>query len=295
MPAKPWCVIYNPAAGKRRAEKRLASLRETWHARADFRPSLHPGHAVGLGRQAALEGYEVVVAAGGDGTVHDVANGILLSQNSHTRFGVLPIGSANDYAYSLEKAFPPSGRVDVGFIRDPSGREKFFLCNMGLGLNGMVTWESRRIRWLQGVALYGLATLRALWFHYQTPTLDLGIDARPTEAIPTLMLSLLIGHREGGFVMAPQAKLDDGLFDYVLATDLSRWEVMRFLPRLALAGPPQDHPKVRLGQCRRISLRSPAPLAIHLDGEFFATPDDNVCSIEVEIRPGALAVDKLEF
>lgn len=294
MPRKPWCVIFNPSAGKARAGKRLAAIEARLRDRADFLPTDRAGHAIELAKQAALDGYDTVIAAGGDGTVHEVANGILLANRPETRFAVVPVGSANDYAYSLTHGMPASGRVDVGLVRDPTGREKFFLCNLGLGLNGMVTWESRQIRWLQGIALYGLATVLALWRHYQTPVMEITFDDAPTQAMPTLMLSLLVGHREGGFVMAKNAKLDDGLFDYVQATKLSRLEVMGFLPRLAFFGPPAKHDKVRQGQCRRLRLRSPGALSIHIDGEFFATPADAVTEIEVEMKPAALAVAAID-
>ena len=111
-------------------------------------------------------GFGIVAAAGGDGTVHEVANGLLHSGLPEVRFAVVPIGSANDYAYSLaadtDGQSPPAVRpVDVGVVSEPGGRQRYFVCCLGLGLNGAVTLESRQIRRLQGIALYGLATLRA--------------------------------------------------------------------------------------------------------------------------------------
>ena len=123
--------------------------------------------------------------------------------------------------------------------------------------------EARKIRGLQGIALYGLATLRALWYHYRTPLMTLTLDDGPPTRNPTLMLSVLVGRREGGFVLAPDARLNDGLFDFLHARDLSRFEVMRFLPRLALAGPPKDHAKLHQGRCRKLHLVSDAPLVVH--------------------------------
>ena len=72
---------------------------------------------------------------------------------------------------------------------------------------------------------------------------------------------------------------------------LSRWEVLRFMPRVALFGPPTSHPKVRLGQCRKLNLHSQAPLVVHLDGEFFCVPDEGIQDLDVELLPGALRVD----
>jgi diacylglycerol kinase family enzyme len=207
---------------------------------------------------------------------------------------VAPIGSANDYAYSLVHDGSPDPdavrAVDVGVVLGTGGRQRYFLCALGLGLNGAVTLESRRIKRLQGVALYGLATLRALWYHYACPMMTLTVDGCQTWSVPTLMVSVLLGLREGNYVMAPQASLDDGLMDYIQAEALSRWEVLRFLPRLALWGPPANHPKVRQGRCRQLNLTSAEPLTVHIDGEFFSRPEDDVRSLDIRVLPGALRV-----
>jgi diacylglycerol kinase family enzyme len=296
MPERELCVIFNPAAGKRRARRRLAQVRAGWGDRADFWPTQRATHAVELAKQAALTGYRVVAAAGGDGTAHEVLNGLMRAGRPEVRFSIIPLGSANDYAHSLgldgDNHQPVASRaVDVGRVRSPDGREQFFGCNLGLGLNGAVTWESRRIRRLQGMFLYGLAALRALRDHFKTPRMTLRFDGEPPWESPTLLLSVLLGRREGGFALAPQAKVDDGWFDYVHAADLSRWEVLWFLPRIALFGPPKEYPGVRQGRCRRVHLRSESPLIVHTDGEFFCLPTDGVRELEIELLPGALTVE----
>ena len=290
MPTPKRCVIFNPAAGRGRAQRRLEALRREWGETAAFRPTQHAGHATELARQAVEDGFELVAAAGGDGTVHEVANGILASPRREVVFGIIPIGSANDYSHSLQHQFgtPAAGDsarlVDVGHVRDGQGRERFFVCCLGLGLNGRVTLESRRIRKLRGVALYGLATLRALR-DVTAPPLRLQWDEQPTEIVPTLMLSVLLGRREGNFVLAPQAILDDGLFDFVHTGALARWTVLRFLPRLALFGPPPNDPRVHIGRCRRLRIESESPLVIHTDGEMFCRPEDDVRQLDIQIQP----------
>src|SRR5262245_3903680 len=287
------CVIFNPTAGKHRAAQRLEALRQTWGTHVAFRPTSHPGHAAELAQQAAREGFAIVAAAGGDGTVHEVANGLLMAQRPDVRFGIFPIGSANDYAYSVANQLGSSGphEVDVGRVRGPGGREKYFVCCLGLGLNGAVTLESRRIKLLQGMALYGLATLRALMRHYGCPRMRITLDDAAPWETPTLMFSALLGKREGGFVLAPKAELDDGWFDFVHAGQLSRWQVLKFLPRVALHGPPENDPRVRQGRCRRVRLESEAPLIVHLDGEFFCLPEDGVRELEIDLLPRGLRVE----
>jgi diacylglycerol kinase family enzyme len=294
MSAAEYCIISNPEAGRRRAVARLARLRSRWEGRAEFWPTQHAGHAEELAYQAAQAGFRMVLAAGGDGTVHEVANGLLRAGRPDVVFGVLPIGSANDYAHSLAcdgRPLQPGGlAVDVGQVSAASGRQRYFLCCLGLGLNGAVTLEAERIKRLQGLALYGLATLRALWRRYSCPVMNLTLDDDPPRSAPTLMLSLLLGRREGRFEMAPQAKLDDGLFEYIHAGGLSRLEILGLLPRLAFSGPPRDYPKVKQGQCRRLMLSSEAPLTVHIDGEFFSRPEDNLRDLKVRLLPRALTV-----
>jgi diacylglycerol kinase family enzyme len=291
------CIIFNPAAGRNRAGARLRELLRGWGPRSDLRPTRAPGHAEELALQAAREGFGIVAAAGGDGTVHEVANGLLRAERPGVAFGVIPIGSANDYAYSLAAEAvdqaPSAGAVahmvDVGLVTAGGRPARYFVNSLGLGLNGAVTLESRRIRRLQGLALYGLATMRALWYHYACPGMELCIDGETWQA-PTLLLSVGLGKREGGFVLAPDARLGDGLFEYLHAGPLSRWEVLRFMPRLASKGPPKDHPKVRIGRCRELALRSQAALTIHLDGEFFSKPGDDLRAVQLRLLPGALRV-----
>ena len=207
------CVIYNPTAGRGRARLRIDRLRRDLGGRAEFRPTGGPGDAEALAMQAAVEGFPIVAAAGGDGTVHEVANGLLRSGMSQVIFAPIPAGSANDYVHSLgladdwqrrpDPAVGP-GWVDVGLVRS-GGRSRYFVNGFGAGFNGLVTRESRRIRRLRGLALYGLAVLRVILFHYATPTTTVRLDDGEPRTTPTLGLSLALGRREGNFVVAPQA------------------------------------------------------------------------------------------
>src|SRR5579885_3036136 len=95
------CVIYNPASGRGRSASRLEELRRAWAERATFWPTAAPGQAEELALQAADSGFATVAAAGGDGTVHEVVNGLLRAQRPEVVLAVLPTGSANDYACSL--------------------------------------------------------------------------------------------------------------------------------------------------------------------------------------------------
>lgn len=289
------CVIFNPAAGRRRARRRLRRFRSRYASIAEFRPSEYAGHAVTLARQAAGEGFTTIVAAGGDGTAHDVANGLLQSGCDAT-FAVVPIGSANDYAHSVARQFGrselidgESHRIDVGVVRAGS-RERYFIACAGVGLTARVTIESRSIPALQGVALYGLAAWRALKRIGVPPVIALSFDGGDWETRPRLLLSVLNGRREGNFLLAPNAVLDDGQLDFGDVGQLGRWEALRMLPKLAFSGPPQHHPEVRLGRCRWVAVRSAEALPVHTDGELFAVPEDDVRELEIEVLARRLRV-----
>jgi diacylglycerol kinase (ATP) len=287
------CVIYNPHAGRRRAQQQIGRIQERYQSIAEFRPTSARGHAQELARHAADEGFDIVAAAGGDGTVHEVANGLLRAARPAT-LAVIPVGSANDFAYSIRRQFGvtdladgKSHPIDVGLAETPSGKSQYFVEGIGLGLAGMVTVESQKIRGLRGMALYGLAAWRALKKAVPNELEIRWNDEAPVTS-PTLMLSALLGQREGNFLMAPKALVDDGQFDVVHVGRITRWGALRLIPRLAVSGPPQKHPEVRLRQCGRLHIRAQRPLVVHVDGEVFASAPDAVTELAVTILPRRL-------
>lgn len=285
------CVIFNPAAARKRAQARLEYVQEQWKNRAAFWPTEQPGHAEELAVKAVEQGFEIIAAAGGDGTVHEVANGILKTGNTTVAFALIPIGSANDYAFSLQWACQQAGPdklVDIGLVRG-GGKERYFVNSLGLGFSCAVALDSRRIPWLQGVPLYGLAFLRSLLFRYQLLPMNVVLDHH-VRVEPTLSITFALGRREGNLVVAPRAQLDDGSFDYLHVGALSRWRVLRYLPRLARGGELPEHPVIWQGKCRSARLHSDVPLDVHLDGEFFCTKTDGITELDIQIRPNGFRV-----
>lgn len=252
------------------------------------------GHAIELARRAALAGWELIVAAGGDGTVNEVVNGLMLAEaeGAHSRLGVLPIGSGNDFASVLgipmdltqaaqKLAQGTLRRVDLGRV---NGR--WFDNNVGMGFEAMVNIEAHRITWLQGQPLYLLAVFRALT-RYPLPVVDIYKDDGDRLAKQILMISVGNNRRNGGgFLVNPYAVSDDGLLDLCIVDAISRREILRLLPKV-MKGAHDGEPTVELTRSTRLVVESSVPLPLHADGEIL---ENEALRVEVTVEPGRLAV-----
>lgn len=295
-PARPMFVVSHEGAGRGRFRAVAGALRAVLGPEDRYEPTRGPGHARELARRAADEGWPLIGAAGGDGTAHEAARGILESGRDAT-LAVLPMGSANDYAQALglvagwwnNPRFSWSvRRVDVGRV-SWAGNTRWFVNGAGIGFNGQVTMESRKIKRLRGLMLYGLAVWRALAIPRTTGPWTVELDGEFHAPRPLMTVSVALGHREGNFTLAPRAKLDDGLFDVIEAGQLTALEVLGLMPRLALGGE-VSHPKVWQGQAKACRVVADSPMAAHADGEMLCEPGDDVREFSFELEPRKLAV-----
>ena len=272
------------------------------------------GQGFELAAGAVRDGATTVVAAGGDGTVNEVLNGMATGTRVGEPIGklaIFPIGSANDLAWMLGCAREPeviaqrirSGqtrRIDIGHVRlradagfgsvADSVVEHYFANNAGIGFEAQVTLESQQIKRQKGTLMYVLAALRALG-SYSSPHMDISwvTDNGTVErwSRKTLMISIGNSSRTGGsFYLTPGAVLDDGLFDLAIAKDISRWRILLLLPK-ALFGKHTTDPAITMARCRTLSLRSAAGVPIHLDGEVVMK---NAREIDVELQPKRLEI-----
>ncbi len=295
-------IIMNPWSDQRRAVQRQAEI-ETLTQRyggADITLTERPGHATELARQAVDDGYDLVVAAGGDGTVHEVVNGLVRGGESHTKLGVIPIGSGNDFAFGLGIPLTVEGaverlysgkerRVDLGRVEDEHGRFRYFDNNFGLGMDAMVVARTESITRVYGFFMYLLAVLQTIAFYY----LKMRIEARFDDEIiaqETLLLAMGIGPRGGGgFFLTPGAVQDDDLIQSCTVSPISRLHMIYLLIK-SLKGRHISSKHVNMRQNRRIVINANMPAPIHVDGEMFAYPKDNVRQVTVTSVPGALRV-----
>jgi YegS/Rv2252/BmrU family lipid kinase len=283
-------AIVNPVAGNGVGEKvarRIAGELRPHGIRVDVIRTPAPDEAARLAREGAADGYRVIVAVGGDGTANEIANGIA---GSDAALALYPIGSGNDFARAL--GYPRRLRdvphflsgarrrpIDVGEL---NGR--IFVNAAGVGIDGHV---ARRIVATSRVAgrtlgyfagsLVGIAT-------YRPQPMRVVVDGELRSG-PFLTVVAANGtHFGSGMHVAPQASLDDGLLDVLLAGDLSRWSSVVALAKLYL-GTHVDGRTILLKRARTVEIELERALAVQLDGE--ATSAQR---LSIRVRPQALEV-----
>jgi diacylglycerol kinase (ATP) len=303
MPRHKTKIILNPNADLGRAWRAAADIRPIVEefGGADWAGTVYPTHATELARQAALDGYELVIAAGGDGTVHEVINGLMqVPAKQRPRLGVIPMGSGNDFAHAtglpglpaqaLRQIFTGQPqRIDIGRLEDNLGRTEYWDNTIGIGFDATVTIRSRRFSYLRGFLIYLLAVLQTIVLNHDAPRLKIASDTESWEE-DVLMLVLANGGREGGgFHVAPQAQNNDGIFHYAAIRKVSRPMMLRLLPEV-MQGTHGRFRQVRMGQFQHMTIESNQPLLIHIDGEIFSNFGVDVRKLSVNIMPGALEV-----
>lgn len=251
-----------------------------WHATEG------PGDA---GRIAGgLPDGALVVAVGGDGTVHEVAAACVGTKKV---MGVLPAGSGNDYvkALGLGKGLGRAlealvgGRVRVVDAGEVNG----VLFNNGLGIGfdaevaaGVAAAPAR----LGGTGRYAWSVGRLLW-SFRCHEARLGLDGEIVES-ETILVAVALGTTYGSmFRLTPESSLDDGLFDVVWSEEVNRAEVLRLVPA-ALRGTLPRHPKVHFARAREVTVDLAEPVPAHVDGEMLPPTR----GFRARVLPGALHV-----
>ena len=303
MPPKKVKLIVNPNADLGRAWRTASDLRSLVEkfGGADWSGTVYPTHATELARQAALDGYSLVVAVGGDGTVHEVINGLMhVPMEQRPRLGVVPLGSGNDFSaaagikpdpfQALQQALQGQARrIDVFKVCDGNGRTEYCDNTLGIGFDATVTIRSRRVPLVRGFLVYFFAVLQTILLNHEPAHLQVRTDRESWDRL-MLMLVLCNGGREGGgFAISPQAKIDDGWLQYTGVDRVSRLMMLRLLPEF-IRGTHERFKPVFTGQFKTLELESDRPLYIHADGEIFAGFGVNVRRLSVELEPAALEI-----
>ena len=295
-------VIYNPKANHARNTQLADELRQltTKRGGVDWSTTEYAGHAAELSMQAARAGYDLLLSVGGDGTLHEVINGLMqVEPDMRPSVGIVPAGSGNDFVrgtnrdltpvLAINRAFDADDvkSMDVGYARFDDGSAQYWENVLGIGFDAAVNLHSMHLGWLPGKAMYFVAAVETIIKNYDAPMLELIIDGHLSRQ-HVQMLTIGNGPREGGsFITTPASKIDDGLLDYAMFDPVSRPMMVRLIPEV-MRGTHGRFKQVHLGTCSTISLTADRPLLVHTDGEMVATTQSNVRKIEIGIKPAAI-------
>ncbi|MGI9206268.1 MAG: diacylglycerol/lipid kinase family protein [Woeseiaceae bacterium] len=272
-------LLYNPVAGRGRAGRLAPSIVQEFESRGlkiDLIASTGVGDLERKVHELAASGATQIVLAGGDGSIHEAANGILAS-GSNASLGIVPVGTGNDFAKSIATPLEwrqataqlairirnaePCRTVDAGKMNS-----RFFINGAGIGFDAKINNIAKKYQWPIGDLVYLFAVFEGLWDGVVTPNVHIRYGTVEYEG-PITLANISNGPWVGGmFRIAPMADVSDGQFDLILAEPMSRARILGLLPKL-IRGTHLGHAGLRHVQVRDFSLEADAPLPSHLDGE----------------------------
>lgn len=293
-------VLLNPYSNRWNAQKR-------WHqadaalksAGVDFDLSVseHPDHLVELAAGSVKQGFSTIIVAGGDGSIGEVINGIGRNWNVSEKFpaqiGIIPLGSANDFAFAL--GLPLDLHESAQVIANGKARlvdlgkcnEKFFINNSALCLETYVSTKHERIQWIKGMSRYLVA---AIWAIMDKPEWQGELKWDDGEFKGRLSLAAVgNGRRTGGFFMTPHADPFDGKLTLAFGYRSSRFGLLTALPRAFKEdkGNYVEMDGMHEYICTRLKIHLDQPSPAHTDGELF---DHWQTDFEYRIYPYAVPV-----
>ncbi len=279
-------VILNPVAGGPETLRDWQERVESISHNCPIRVIAHPGEAEALARNAVEEGFVRIVAAGGDGTVNHVANGIA---GTNAALGLLPLGTVNVFAmelglpaHNLQVCWSIIEDGNVRLVDLPSANGKHFVQLAGVGLDAQVVKEtSLAFKRSFGPLSYLISAAQIA--ARKPPKLFIESENAPVEEASFVLIGN--GRLYGGpFPFFKHAVLDDGLFDVVVFKRLGYLEIMKYLQDVVFSSDIRA-PEVEYFQTQRLRVTSEQDVPVELDGELAGH-----CPVEVRIQKKALQV-----
>lgn len=284
-----WFIILNPAAGNGaagKAWKKIETELQNQQINYTVKFTERSGHATQLADDALLKGYRKIMGIGGDGTNHEICNGILRQQWADSReilYALLPVGTGNDWAREWQIPHDPRSRLenlkaerrawqDVGkvvFHKNGQPEERFFVNVAGMAYDAFI---ARRLAERPvGSKLQYLAMVAACLFEFKLAPAVVEFDngGRIEDHFYTINIGVC-RFSGGGMRLVPQALPDDGLLALTVARRLPKWEVLLQTPRF-YNGTLLKHRKVEGFSVKKIRVSHPAearPTLVEADGEF---------------------------
>lgn len=239
------------------------------------------GHAIELAKEATMAGYGMVVAAGGDGTLNEVVNGMLESgRTTDATLGILNAGTGCDFARFLgiprnyrlmaeRLANPRKIRADVGVVEYQHGGQpasRFFISAAGLGFDGEVVEVAvKGLGFVRGAIPYFFGVLHTLGV-YRNKNVRMKLDDATEDMRIWSVVIANGGFYGAGMRIAPDASLQDGMFEVLIVGDITKLELLQAFPR-AYRGTHIGHPKVRIEKASDVSIDCSERILIQADGE----------------------------
>ena len=273
-------IILNPAAGSPETIRDWQERVESITHGCPIRVTSHPGEAEALARRAVEEGFSRIVAAGGDGTVNHVANGLA---GSNAALGLLPLGTVNVFAmelglplHNLELCWDIINGANMRLVDLPSANGKYFVQLAGVGLDAQVVKEtSLALKRSFGPLSYLISAAQIA--ARQPPRLFIDSD----NASVSEGSFVLIGNGRlygGPFPFFKHAVLDDGLFDVVVFKRLGYLEIIKYLQDVVFSSKIRA-PEIEYFQTRRLRITSEQDVPLELDGELAGN-----CPVDFQIQ-----------
>lgn len=283
-------LIINPAAGRGKAAKLSKKVVKEFERRGvaiEYEYSTKPRHAVEISRDASTK-FQKVIALGGDGTVNEVGEGLV---GSDAVFGVIPLGSGNDFAHEIGIPSKISDAVDMVLSDDfhkidvIKVNDRISMNTAGVGFNGTVSEVVKSIKYLKGMSVYIWGVVKTA-LKYKPLPLKLTLNDKIIEE-NIFMVSICNSKSEGGgFIVAPEAKNDDGFFDVTIIREISYMKLLLNLNK-ALTGNLNKLNEVETIKAESIIIESELPMPVHVDGEVISL---NAHKVEASILKSALKV-----
>jgi diacylglycerol kinase (ATP) len=296
-------IILNPIAGRgygARSEPEIRRFLEAEGADYDLALTERVGHAIELAGRAVRDGFDLVVAAGGDGTVHEVVNGMMATAKDDSEIvgtlGSLPVGSGSDFSHNVgvpsdlteacqRLIYGKIRVIDIGRVTVDDQPARYFDNTINVGFGGTVTAEARKVKWVRGMALYLPVVLKTI-FLARSPRMTVKYNGAEITQ-PMLMVTVGNGAREGGgFFCTPDAQPDDGLLDLCIAEAVGKLTQLSLVPRF-MDGSHTGHSAVTMTRTTHAIITSPDNLIAHVDGEMLCIEGHR---LEFEILPQRLRV-----
>lgn len=285
------CFIVNPVAGKGRALSAMDKAAEVIRAagaRFEVRRTKAVGDATTLAAEAAKEGFDRIVAVGGDGTVCEVAQGLV---HTGCAMGILPGGTGNDYRRSLLLPAAPAEAANVlltGETRtvDAMQADEFVSINIStVGFDSEVVKNAERFSFLRGMSYF--AAVLATVFHYKGPRLRVTLeDGTVLDGSRFLVAAGNGTHYGGGIKILPRADSADGLLDLCVVDNVRLpGDLFTLLPKV-MKGKHKEGERVHFFRTPSLHIESEEPLTLNVDGNLF----EGRKNILMKVLPKALRV-----